>query len=103
MPVSGLVVSLSNDDESRSQAIAAINQEPRNEVGVIEANRMAVVIDSPSAAEDKELWAWLNGLAGVVFVDLVMVGFEEDAASREPAVNEQQTRWESTPAIGRGV
>ena len=96
MPVSGLVVSLSNDVEARAQALAAIEQESRLECGVIESNRMAVVVDSHSADEDKELWAWLQGLDGVVFVDLIMVGFEEDPSSQDGAAGRQETRLETS-------
>ncbi|NND95798.1 MAG: hypothetical protein HKN47_00545 [Pirellulaceae bacterium] len=85
MPVSGLVVTLSSEKDARNNAISAIRQEPRIEVGVIHSHRMAVVLDTQSEHEDKELWAWLNGLAGVDFVDVALVGFEDDVATEHLA------------------
>lgn len=76
MPVSGLVVSLVEASELRQEAIGEIRQESRIEIGVIQSQRMSVVIDTTSSDEDKELWHWLTNLPGVVFVDVVMVGFE---------------------------
>jgi nitrate reductase NapAB chaperone NapD len=77
MPVSGLVVSLSPQSELRAAAIASLGREPRIEIGVVESGKMAIVVDTESADEDKQLWNWLHTIPGVVFVDVVMVGFEE--------------------------
>ena len=60
MPVSGLVVSLAENSDLRQQAIDEINQESRIEVGVIESQRMSIVMDTTSSEEDKRLWNWLN-------------------------------------------
>ena len=79
MPVSGLVVSLANEPNLRETAIDAIRQESQIEIGVINSLRMAVVVDTPSSEEDKEIWTWLNALPGVTFVDVAMVGFEDDS------------------------
>ena len=84
MPVSGLVVSLSDRDDARENAIAAIRQESRIEIGAIHSRRMAVVMDTDSSDEDKELWNWLSTLPGVVFVDVVMVGFEDEVGRQIP-------------------
>ena len=87
MPVSGLVVSLTDQPALRQQAIDAMGQEPRIEVGMIKQQRMSVVMDTSSSDEDKELWTWLTGLPGVVFVDVVMVGFENEATTElQPVV-----------------
>ena len=78
MPVSGLVVSLKSDPQLRQQAIDAIRAEPRIEVGAIESRRMAIVVDTATTDDDKQLWCWLGSLPGVVFVDVALVAFEED-------------------------
>lgn len=78
MPVSGLVVSLVSDPQLRKEAIASIRSEPRIEIGVIEGRRMAIVLDTESTDADKQLWCWLSSLPGVVFVDVALVGFDED-------------------------
>ena len=81
MPVSGLVVSFTDQPALREKAMDAIRDEPRIEIGVAKSRRMAIVIDTASSDEDKQLWNWLQELPGVVFVDVVMVGFEESTAS----------------------
>lgn len=87
MPISGLVVSLVSDRQLREEAIATIKAEPCIEVGVIQSQRMAIVLDTPSTDDDKRLWCWLSSLPGVVFVDVAMVAFE-DPESEAP---EQET------------
>lgn len=78
MPVSGLVVTLSEDDGFQQETIDAIVAEPRLEIGYIRGQRMAVVMDTRSADEDKELWSWLTALPAVLFVDVTLIGFEGD-------------------------
>jgi nitrate reductase NapAB chaperone NapD len=76
MPVSGLVVTLTDDQERRDSALAAIRREPRIEIGMMEARQLAIVVDTPSGDDDRQLWQWLNSLPGVEFVDVALVGFE---------------------------
>ncbi len=84
MPISGLVVSLSDQAELREQAVRAIEQEPRIEVGALASHRLAIVVDTASSEQDKELWHWLTSLPGVLFVEVAMVGFEATAAAPTP-------------------
>jgi hypothetical protein len=50
-------------------------------MGVLVANRLAVVLDTTSREEDGQLWDWLGTLAGVTFVEVAFVGFEQPEAS----------------------
>ena len=77
MPVSGLVVSLSDEPQPRAESLALIGREPRITVGVVEANRLAIVVDTASSEEDRRLWEWLGSLPGVSFVEVAFVGFEQ--------------------------
>ncbi|MGV3484965.1 MAG: hypothetical protein ACO1RT_11155 [Planctomycetaceae bacterium] len=77
MPISGLVLTLSPDVVQRENAVAAIRQDQRIEMGVLEGNRLAIVVDTQSDNEDKQIWQWLSDLGGVVFIDVVLVGFED--------------------------
>ena len=77
MPVSGLVVTLSEQVELRAAAIDSIRNERRIEIGESTPQRLAIVMDTQSTEEDRTLWNWLNQLPGVTFVDVVMVGFED--------------------------
>ena len=95
MPVSGLVVSLKSDPQLRNEAIDAIRAEPRIEIGAIKQRRMAVVLDTASVDEDKQLWCWLGSLPGVVFVDVALVGYE-DPDSVSPPCNSPPSGTRST-------
>jgi nitrate reductase NapAB chaperone NapD len=76
MPVSGLVVTLTPEPRRREEALAAIGREPCIEVGASEAGRLAIVVDTVSSEDDRQVWEWLNALPGVEFVDVALVGFE---------------------------
>ena len=84
MPISGLVVTLSDSDTERADAIDAMRREPRIELGISEleqtvASRIPIVVDTQSNEGDKQVWQWLNDLPGVVFVDVALVGFEDNS------------------------
>ena len=81
MPVSGLVVSLSDEPQPRAEALDVIGREPRITVGVLEANRLAIVLDTASSEEDRQLWTWLGSLPGVSFVEVAFVGFDQQEKS----------------------
>ena len=76
MPVSGLVVTFSDDILMSAEAIMSIKKKPQITVGPLQETRMAIVLDTESSLEDRMLWEWLNELSGVLFVDVVFVGFE---------------------------
>ena len=76
MPVSGLVVTFSDDKLIGDQAFVAIENNSQISIGPREEKRMAIVLDTDSSLEDRILWDWLNALPGVLFVDVVFVGFE---------------------------
>lgn len=84
MPVSGLVVSLRDDPQSRVEALAAISQQAQITMGAVEQNRLAIVLDTTSTQEDKRLWDWLGSLPGVLLLEVAFVGFEQQADSAPP-------------------
>ena len=77
MPVSGLVVSLSEGSQLRAEALSAIRRETRITMGDMAANRLALVLDTASSEEDRQLWDWLGSLSGVSFVEVAFIGFEQ--------------------------
>ena len=87
MPISGLVVSLGSDPDLRKETLEIIAAEPQIEVGVLKSNRLAIVLDTPDSEEDKRLWCWLSSLAGVVFVDLAMVAYDDSESSSDAPCN----------------
>ena len=68
MPVSGLVVSLRDEPLLRAQTLAEIGQHPQITIGIVDQNRLAIVVDTMSSQEDKQLWDWLGSLSGVSFL-----------------------------------
>lgn len=83
MPVSGLVLILSEDESTHAATLQAIGNDPRVEVGPRQGRRLAVVVDTDSSEQDKEVWNRLQSLAGVDLVELTFVGFEPAAAHSE--------------------
>ena len=81
MPVSGLVVTLRDEPLERAQTLAAIAHQPQITTGVLEQNRLAIVVATDSRREDKRLWDWLGSLAGVSSLEVAFVGFEQPAES----------------------
>ena len=81
MPVSGLVVILNDEPRPRAEALEAIGREARITRGALEANRLAVVLDTASSAEDRQVWDWLGSLPGVTFVEVAFVGFEQPGSA----------------------
>lgn len=90
MPVSGLVVSLRDEPQLRAEALAAIRREARITIGAFKANRLAIVLDTASSDEDRQLWDWLGSLSGVSFVEIAFVGFEQSNPRPAQAARCQQ-------------
>lgn len=77
MPVSGLVVSLCDEPKLRAQTLDLIEREPRIITGALESNRLAIVTDTESSQEDRQLWNWLDSLSAVLLIQVAFVGFEQ--------------------------
>lgn len=80
MPISGLVLTLSQYEADRASALAALRDHPALALGAAAAHRLPVVADTPDCVEDQALWDWLHALPGVLFVDLVCTDSTADEA-----------------------
>lgn len=79
MPVSGLVVTLSDEQSARQNALETIEADERLEIGDRQKNRLPVVADTESIDGGTELVRdELLDIEGVVFVDLITVNFEDE-------------------------
>lgn len=78
MPVSGLVLTLSEVLSDRQRAIDALKHEPAIHLGPIQGHRVPIVLDTPSSDADKTMWEWLHMLPGILFVDLVSTDSSAD-------------------------
>ncbi|MCC5785710.1 MAG: hypothetical protein JJU33_03305 [Phycisphaerales bacterium] len=88
MPVSGLILSLSDDRRLRDGALEAINQHNAVSLGEMQGLRLPIVVDTADSDADREVWKWLHELPGVLFVDLVCTDASDDAPQD---TNETQT------------
>jgi len=77
MPISGLVITLTRDDEKRRAVRRAIVSDLRFTLGETFGDRMALVCETGSPAEDEQAWNWLLAREGVTHADLVSVDFSD--------------------------
>ncbi len=78
MPISGLVVTLSDDEQQSTEAMAALEADDRITVGDRQKNRLPIVAETGSIDEGHRLVRdELPDIEGVVFVDVVTVKFEK--------------------------
>jgi len=91
MPISGLILTLSNDAELAAQVIATLSTRVEFMPGERNARWLPVAMEARDDAESRDLHDWLNALPGVDFVDVVYVNFDEDeaTASLTPEVNHE--------------
>ncbi|MGZ3419807.1 MAG: hypothetical protein ACXWUG_18415 [Polyangiales bacterium] len=80
MTVSGLVVTLADDDDARARALAALACDPRVTCGEPQGLRLPVVTETTSLNEAEELFDALKVLQGVSFVDVVSIDFEAEVS-----------------------
>ena len=83
MAISGLVVTLADDDAAADAAVARMGADPRLTLGDRFGHRLAVVVDTPSVDADRALWDELRQMSGVTFVDVTFVYLDTDPASSE--------------------
>ena len=79
MPISSLVLSLDASPQLRALALSEVARDPRITVGTpVEERWLPVVTETTSLPEGEALAESLRELAGVSFVDVVMVDFSEE-------------------------
>lgn len=86
MPISGVLVTLVEDAESRAAAIAAIEGQGAFTPGPASGRWLPVAMEASGDRECRAWHDWLMSLPGVAFVDVVAVNFEAD----EPADPEKE-------------
>lgn len=103
MPISGLSIVLSPDAQHAEQARAAMGADPRLELGEQNGSRLAVVSETQSTEEDKQLWNWLWDLPGVAHVDVAFIHFDQpnDQADVENQLQSHAPNHTPQPAKGR--
>lgn len=77
MPISGLIVHLSENRTLQHAALAAMREHPALELGEQRRNQLALVVESACEEEDRLTWEWLHALPGVTMVVVAFVHFDE--------------------------
>lgn len=88
MPISGLVVTLSEDTQRRAAALAELRRHDAIEVGEVAGERVPIVVTSADSDEDRRIWDWLSALPGVLLVSVAYIHFEESEAADLPPAKE---------------
>lgn len=88
MAISGLVVTLS-DDAAGAAALTVLNSDRRLTLGERFGRRVAVVAETPSARDDRDLFDELRGTPGITQVDVTYVHLDAEP----PASELSHQRW----------
>lgn len=76
--ISSLIARLNLNARPLASTIAEIESKPGVEIGDLIDNRLLpVTLEASSSQEMEEATRWIQGLAGVDFVDVVYVHFDE--------------------------
>lgn len=78
MPIGGLVVSFTSDPACRGSAREAIDADPRLERGPEHGDRMAVVVETATLAEGRDLCEALCLHPGISDVQLAYLSDEDE-------------------------
>ncbi len=71
MPVAGLVVTLTDLDALRDEALATLTSDARVTVGALQGGgRVPLVTDTATLREEQDLWNEIARTPGVLLVDL---------------------------------
>lgn len=85
MPISGLVLTLSDHPTQRQSALDQLALDPRLTLGEIQRNRLPVVADTETVRQGTNLVREeLLDIPGVIFVDVVSVDFSDIDNAAEP-------------------
>ena len=77
-PIAGLTLTLDDDAVLAAEAIECLRAHAGIEVGERKNRWLPLVIEAGGAREVRDLHRWIEELAGVAYVDVVYVGFDEE-------------------------
>jgi hypothetical protein len=83
MPISGLVITVRETSGATGDVMRRLASEPRLACGEPQGNRLPAVLETAQAGESRAVHEWLLLVPGVVNVDVVFVGFEEERSARD--------------------
>lgn len=77
MPVLGVVAVLSSRADQREAALCALRADPWVTLGELTGDRLPLVLETRSRAEDKAAWAALQDVPGVLALDVAFAHFAD--------------------------
>jgi len=94
MPVSGIALTLHEDPTLARQALTDLRSDTRVALGDGHGRWLPVVVETPDARAARDAHAWIESLPGVVYADVVYVGFPEaeDAPPRRDEESQNLSR-----------
>lgn len=79
MPISGLLITLSDGPASSEIALDMLRRDRRIELGARRGSCQPVVVDTADRDEDRRLWEQLQKQEGILKVDVAYVHFAEQS------------------------
>ncbi len=73
MPISGLLITLSDRPELAEIALTMLRQDQRIELGERRGVHQPIVVDTTDRDEDRRLWEQLQKQEGILLVDVAFV------------------------------
>ncbi len=86
MPISGLRVRFTDDGDAMDRGIAALEGDRRIDIGARRDDKLAIVLETQDADEDKAAWKWINALPEVRHVDVVFISLDQDDQTPSAAI-----------------
>lgn len=91
MAISGLVVTLAEDDAAADATVTQLRADTRLTLGDRFGRRLALVADTPSIHADRDLWDELRETPGITNVDVTFVHLDTDPAPSRDQTDDMLT------------
>lgn len=78
MPISGLVITFSQPVALCQQTTDLLRDHNALELGEVNGNKLAVVVETISKKQDQEIWDWVRQLPMVADVSIAFIGLDDD-------------------------
>lgn len=86
---SGLLITLSADQELRDKVLLWLDLDPQFEVGELVGNLLPIAMEARDPFEAEEKVRMLQSVEGIDFVDVVSVEFERQSAEQNEQSSEE--------------
>jgi len=100
MPVSGLVVTLGGCLARVDAALAALRADPRVTLGERVGPIQPIVVDTHDADEDRRAHKSLHDLEGILKIEIVFVGFDQDGSVQPETTGSSSISFPSSQVRG---